>query len=88
MTKELIEKLSSLEHDQWMKWSDNLARELERVIELIETHDEEGAVELLKKRLSGWEQYWIPYVELSDEVKEFDRLWARKVLAVVEEETG
>lgn len=36
---------------------------------------------------SKWEELWVPYSELSEAVKEHDRIWARKVLAVLTEET-
>jgi hypothetical protein len=30
-----------------------------------------------------WERSWVGYNELPDEVKELDRVWARKVLALL-----
>jgi len=30
-----------------------------------------------------WQRCWIPYARLADEVKDADRFWARKVLAVL-----
>ncbi len=45
------------------------------------------AKEVSESRLSRWEHYWVPYSELSEAVKEQDRIWARKVLAILSEET-
>lgn len=45
------------------------------------------AGEVSESRLARWELYWVPYSELSEAVKEQDRVWARKVLAVLSEET-
>ena len=30
-----------------------------------------------------WRHSWVPYQDLTDELKEADRVWARKVLAVL-----
>lgn len=30
-----------------------------------------------------WQQYWVSYDELPEDIKELDRTWARKVLAEV-----
>jgi hypothetical protein len=30
-----------------------------------------------------WSRAWVPYADLSDEVKEADRVWARKVIALL-----
>ncbi|MGG1445034.1 hypothetical protein ABE354_23880 [Brevibacillus laterosporus] len=66
MTKEIIEKLAELEHEQWIKWSQSVAPEVS------------------PERRERWQTYWIPYSDLSEEVKEQDRVWARKVLEVIE----
>ncbi|TPG88139.1 hypothetical protein EEL32_10270 [Brevibacillus laterosporus] len=66
MTKEIIEKLADLEHEQWIKWSKSVAHEV------------------LPERRERWQAYWIPYSDLSEEIKEQDRVWARKVLEVIE----
>ncbi|AYK07748.1 hypothetical protein [Brevibacillus laterosporus] len=66
MTKEIIEKLADLEHEQWVKWSKSVAPEVSL------------------ERRERWQAYWIPYSDLSEEVKEQDRIWARKVLEVIE----
>ncbi len=59
---ELLEKLSDIEHQQWMEWSKSVAPEVS------------------EERRKRWEKLWIPYADLSEEMKEEDRKYARKVL--------
>lgn len=67
----LVEKLADLEHEQWMEWSKDLA----------------GKEQLSDDRLKRWEdECWKPYNELSNEMKEEDRKWARKVIELVNED--
>ncbi len=63
----LIEKLAALEHEQWMTWAKTM---LER----------EGVTAETRIR---WTRYMFPYEELPDDIKEYDRLWARKVIEVI-----
>ena len=66
---DLIEKLAELEHEQWIYWSKNIA----------ETE------QIASNRLERWKNLWCPYSELTEEQKEQDREWARKVLQIVNE---
>lgn len=72
--KELIEKLAELEHEQWMIWSQHIV-DREKV--------SKEKLGISKERLDRWKNYWKSYSELSEEVKELDRYWARKVLKVL-----
>ena len=62
---DLLEKLSELEHDQWMEWSKSVSDEVS------------------EERKERWKKLWIPYDELSEEMKEQDRIYARKILKLV-----
>ena len=59
-------------------------RLLERLAEL--EHDQwmawsqSVATEVSPNRRRRWQEFWVPYQDLPDEVKEQDRVWARKVL--------
>ena len=65
---DLLERLAELEHEQWMAWA-------KRIME---------AEPISEERQQRWQKYMVPYAELPEEVKEQDREWARKVLAVME----
>lgn len=65
--QDLIEKLAELEHFQWVKWSQEIAKR----------------EKLSGERLLRWNKYWIPYEKLPEKIKEEDRKWARKVLKVL-----
>lgn len=64
---ELIEKLAELEHLQWIEWSKNIA----------------SKEKLSPGRVERWSRLWKPYAELTEEEKEQDREWARKVVALL-----
>jgi len=66
---QLLEKLAELEHEQWIEWSKTVAPEID--------------VRYYMGRLKRWEKCWISYSKLTEEQKEHDRKWARKVLAVL-----
>jgi hypothetical protein len=66
---DLIEKLADLEHKQWIKWSKSLVQKKQVPIE----------------RELRWKKLWIPYSALSEELKEQDRVWARKVIKILKE---
>ena len=64
---ELIEKLAALEHEQWMQWAKDI----------LKTED------IKKERAEQWAELFVPYDELTEEMKEEDRKWARKVLSIL-----
>jgi hypothetical protein len=64
---EIIESLAELEHEQWMAWADTIMQ----------------TEKISDKRFARWVSCMIPYSDLSEEMKEFDREWARKALAIL-----
>lgn len=65
--EEIIEQLAELEHYQWMMWANNIV----------------ATESISEKRKERWATCMIPYAELSEEMKEHDRVWARKALAIL-----
>ena len=63
----LLEKLAELEHTQWIDWALNLMSQ----------------EELSVKRQQRWKKYMVPYEELSEEIKEQDREWAKKTIQIL-----
>jgi hypothetical protein len=64
---ELRERLAALEHDQWCAWAQSIL-----------------ATEAVSpERRARWKGLFLPYDELSEEMKDHDRLWADKVLALL-----
>lgn len=66
---DVIDELAALEHEQWMTWAKDI----------IEEEDISDA------RAHRWMQYFIPYEELDEDIKELDRVWARKAFNMVVE---
>lgn len=60
------EKIAALEHEQWIQWAKTLIEKEELSLE----------------RINRWKQLFVPYSELSEEMKDFDREWADKVLSL------
>ena len=42
------------------------------------------AAEVSEERRRRWQSWWVPYDQLPEEIKEDDRVWARKVLALLD----
>lgn len=63
-TKEDIEAMASVEHDQWMQWAKSL----------LESES------LSLDRMHRWEKLMVPYDQLSEEMKDHDRQWAKAAL--------
>lgn len=68
VSKDLREKLSELEHEQWMKWAKTVLKE----------------EEISEKREKRWKKDFVPYKDLPEETKDFDREWADKVIKIIE----
>jgi hypothetical protein len=64
---DVIEELAALEHDQWMGWAKDILE----------------SEQINKERVERWQELFIPYDELTEEMKEKDREWARKALKIV-----
>ncbi len=62
-----LEELSEVEHDQWMKWTKDVAKK----------------EDISPGRLKRWKKYWVPYDELPESAKEQDREFARKAEKVI-----
>lgn len=65
---ELREKLAELEHDQWVAWSRSLV----------------ASENISTERVERWSKFWVPYKKLSEEQKETDRVWADRVMKLLE----
>lgn len=65
--KQLLEDLAELEHKQWEEWAKNLMEK----------------EELSEERVKRWKTLFVPYENLSNEMKDADREWAMKVLKLV-----
>lgn len=66
--RELIERLAALEHEQWCRWSKQVAY----------------SERLTKTCMRRWVRLWVPYDRLPEAKKELDRIEARKVLDALE----
>ena len=97
MDREILEEASDLCHQEWMDWSKSIAIDLNQIVKVLENDvkcfEEKGvenkeAIEILEKtknRLKTWKSLWVPYDELSEEMKEEDRIYARKILNLIKE---
>jgi HEPN domain-containing protein len=63
----LLESLSELEHKQWMAWAKDLLKK----------------EDLSDNRKERWEKLFVPYKNLSEDMKKEDRKYAQKVLDIL-----
>ncbi len=66
---EKLEKISKLEHDQWIKWAKDIMK----------------TEKLSPGRIKRWKKLFVAYDKLNEKDKEDDRIWARKVIKVSDE---
>lgn len=70
---ELLEKLAALEHEQWAHWTKYMLAQL--------LYHENSANPIVRR---WYLQIDTPYHRLSKFEKESDRVWAKKVLEIME----
>lgn len=70
VSNSIREQLANLEHQQWGDWSKTIA------------HNENLSTE----RLRRWQKLWVPYSELTEEQKDQNRVYADKVIKIIESE--
>ena len=61
---DILEVLSEIEHDQWMAWAKSL----------MESED------LSEDRIKRWKTMMVPYDKLPEDIKDYDREYAQKVI--------
>ncbi len=89
MDGDILEKLSDLEHRQWCEWSGSVSKEIFSLINILDrfeddlTDDEKLTVSRIKDKLARWDNLQVNYFELSENEKEKDRVYAKKVLSIV-----
>jgi hypothetical protein len=66
---QLLEALADLEHQQWMEWAKTLMEK----------------EPISQARRDRWAGFMVPYSVLPESVKEHDRVWARKAIALLRE---
>lgn len=89
MDNDILEKLSDLEHRQWCEWSSSVSKEISSLNSILDrfeddlTDDEKLTVSKIKDKLARWDNLQINYSELSENEKEKDRVYAKKVLSII-----
>jgi len=92
MSDDLLERLSELEHEQWREWSSHLSEELSSLLVILDKFDDELGNEdkqtifNIKSKLNRWNDLQVPYSELSEEEKEKDRVYSRKIINLLDDE--
>jgi hypothetical protein len=98
---ETIEKLAAVDHDQWQYWSMQIMKDLDELIMVIAEQDKaliayytessplhQKATNMIKKhneRNARWQKQWVAYKNIPEEVRETDRIWAKKAYKVLGE---
>lgn len=86
-TDELLEKLASLEHRQWIKWSESIMQFLHAPNEKTGKDPSPALIaKRLDEKLQNWIlHYWRSYSKLTEKAKDMDRIWAKKVLKIIKD---
>jgi hypothetical protein len=69
LEKEIREILAKHFHNAWENWSQTIASE----------------ESITYSRFSRWENFWVPYEELDEEIKDYDREYADAVIDEIKE---
>ena len=69
-----LEKLSELEHEQWMKWSKVVAQDIELAITYLEDGAFMTSRDILVKRLEKWKPNWKPYQKLPNTIQKYHKI--------------
>lgn len=91
MDEDILEKLAGIEHKQWCEWSSSISKEIFPLFNMLDkfeddlTDDEKSAISQIKDKLARWDNLNVDYSELSEDEKEKDRVYARKVLLLIED---
>lgn len=95
MDDDVLEILADLEHRQWCEWAGVLSEEIDDLLQVIsklkddsdyDLSDEDiSIIEHSKDRQIRWNSLMVPYSELSEEMKESDRVYARRILSALDE---
>lgn len=74
----LLEELAKLHHERFVLWSQGTKREIRDDLFLDKTPET-----ILRMLEAKWDSVDKPYSELTEDAKEYNREWARKVIDVV-----
>ena len=91
MDEDILEKLADIEHKQWCEWSISISKEIFPLVNMLDkfeddlTDDEKSTISQIKDKLARWDNLNVDYSELSEDEKEKDRVYARKVLLLIED---
>lgn len=94
MDNRIIEKLACLEHIQWEEWAKSVGDDLQVLLEIINENvsadnldsNQLEVIERNSNRVRNWPKLMIPYSDLSEDMKEKDRIYARKVYEICKNE--
>lgn len=77
MTREfdLLERIAALEHDQWIELTKHILSEIKK---------HQGLLYIGGTKIEEWVELFKPYSELTEEEKEKDRVFARRVISALE----